>query len=84
MARGTVLINTDRCKGCELCVQACPQHVLHLSAAYNARGYRPVALDPPSQDKTSGACTGCAICALVCPDMVFTVYREPAQTRRAA
>jgi 2-oxoglutarate ferredoxin oxidoreductase subunit delta len=84
MARGTVLINTDRCKGCELCVHACPQHVLHLSATYNARGYRPVTLDPQAQDKASGACTGCAICALVCPDMVFTVYREAAQPRRAA
>jgi 2-oxoglutarate ferredoxin oxidoreductase subunit delta len=79
MARGTVLINPERCKACELCIQACPQHVLHLSATYNARGYRPVTLD-----EATGACTGCAICALVCPDSVLTVYREPLPHRRAA
>lgn len=79
MARGTVQIDTDRCKGCELCVHACPQHVLHLSSTYNTRGYRPVTLD-----EATGSCTGCAICALVCPDMVFTVFREPVQHRRAA
>jgi 2-oxoglutarate ferredoxin oxidoreductase subunit delta len=79
MARGTVHINTERCKGCELCVYACPQHVLQLSTAHNARGYRPVQLD-----EVNAGCTGCAICALVCPDLVFTVYREPLPQRRAA
>jgi 2-oxoglutarate ferredoxin oxidoreductase subunit delta len=79
MARGTVQIDTNRCKGCELCVHACPQHVLHLSATYNTRGYRAVTLD-----ETTGSCTGCAICALVCPDMIFTVYRAPVHQRRAA
>ena len=79
MAKGTVVINRDRCKGCALCVNACPQHVLHLSDTYNIRGYRPVVLD-----ESVAACTGCAVCAVVCPDVVFTVYREPARLRRAA
>ncbi len=77
MAKGTVTIQTDRCKGCGLCVQACPQHVLAFAADFNARGYRPVQLD-----EREHACTGCGVCALVCPDVVFTVYREP--VRRAA
>lgn len=79
MTRGTVHINTERCKGCELCVHACPQHVLHLSSVHNARGYNPVQLD-----ESAAHCTGCAICALVCPDLVFTVFREPLAQRRAA
>ena len=79
MARGTVHINTERCKGCELCVHACPQHVLQLASTLNTRGYRPVELD-----EAAGFCTGCAICALVCPDMVFSVYREPLPQRHAA
>ena len=79
MARGTVHINTERCKGCELCVHACPQHVLQLDSSLNTRGYRPIHLD-----ESGGFCTGCAICALVCPDMVFSVYREPLPQRRAA
>jgi 2-oxoglutarate ferredoxin oxidoreductase subunit delta len=70
MSQGTVLIQTDRCKGCALCVGVCPQHVLRLGEGYNARGYHPVELD-----ESAGSCTGCAICALMCPDVVFTVLR---------
>ncbi len=79
MIRGTVVIDRDRCKGCELCVHVCPQNVLHLSADYNARGYRPVMLD-----ESQNVCTGCGVCAVICPDVVFTVYREPARVRAAA
>ena len=77
--RGTVVIAVDRCKGCELCVHACPQHVLHLDEGYNARGYHPVVLDESTKH-----CTGCSICALVCPDVVFTVYRQAPQKRARA
>jgi 2-oxoglutarate ferredoxin oxidoreductase subunit delta len=71
MSQGTVLIQTDRCKGCALCVGVCPQHVLRLGEGYNARGYHPVQLD-----ESAGSCTGCAICAVMCPDVVFTVLRS--------
>lgn len=92
MARGTVRIERERCKACELCIQACPQHVLQLSPTLNAHGYRPVELieTPAEQAGLAGqstgirSCTGCGICALVCPDLVFTVYREPVHARRAA
>ncbi|MEZ4836564.1 MAG: 4Fe-4S dicluster domain-containing protein [Caldilineaceae bacterium] len=69
--RGTVVIDSERCKGCSLCVAACPQHVLHLGDRYNARGYRSIVLD-----EGATTCTGCGVCAVVCPDVVFTVYRE--------
>ena len=76
MARGTVVIEVDRCKGCELCTTICPQEVLHMSReGFNARGYRPVALLDPT-----GKCTGCALCALICPDVVLTVYRYDPET----
>lgn len=70
MSQGTVLIQTDRCKGCALCVGVCPQHVLRLGEGYNVRGYHTVQLD-----EGAGSCTGCALCAVVCPDVVFTVLR---------
>lgn len=72
MTRGAVLIDRERCKGCGLCVAACPRHVLMLSDDYNIRGYHPARLDEQSDH-----CTGCGICAVVCPDVVFTVYRTP-------
>ena len=67
--RGTVAIASETCKGCELCIDACPQQSLALSKEINAQGYRYPKL---VQDN----CTGCIICALVCPDSAITVYRE--------
>lgn len=62
-------IAADRCKGCGLCVDACPHHVLTLDpVVVNPMGYHPVRLTDPD------GCTSCALCARVCPDTVFTVY----------
>ncbi|MBK8808885.1 MAG: 4Fe-4S binding protein [Bacteroidales bacterium] len=68
-ARGLVEILFDTCKGCELCVNACPFNVLQLSDQVNAKGYHPSMMVNPE------SCTGCASCAMVCPDSVITVYR---------
>ena len=67
--RGTVKIQMDTCKGCELCIEACPQESLAMSNGINALGYHYTVL---VQDN----CTGCVNCALVCPDAVITVYRS--------
>ncbi|MEA3336219.1 MAG: 4Fe-4S dicluster domain-containing protein [Chloroflexota bacterium] len=72
MAKGTVVIDADGCKGCELCTTVCPQNVLLMAESLNARGYRPAQLVDPA-----GKCTGCALCAMICPDAVMTVYRFP-------
>lgn len=78
-ARGMVLIDEDRCKGCELCVSVCPVNILQLSEGrFNAKGYRPIEVTDPDE------CTGCAACATICPDVVFTVYRRKRQPKQAA
>ena len=78
MAKGLVIIDEDRCKGCGLCVDACPKQVLQLAEGrFNAKGYRPVYRANPK------ACIGCATCATVCPDVVFTVYRQKRQPKTA-
>ena len=71
MARGRIVINSDRCKGCELCRTACPPHVITLADHLNAKGYRPAHLNDPEHK-----CTGCALCAAVCPDACIVVYRD--------
>ena len=65
-------IARDRCKGCELCVAACPHHLLALDrGVVNALGYHPIQL------LDAASCTSCAFCARICPDAVFTVYAPP-------
>lgn len=68
MARLT--FKTDSCKGCGLCIDACPKQVLALAEdKINQKGHRPVEALRPE------LCIGCAFCATMCPDCVITVER---------
>jgi 2-oxoglutarate ferredoxin oxidoreductase subunit delta len=71
MARGLIELDEGQCKGCGLCVAACPKDVIAIAEdRVNARGYHPAVLADPD-----GECTGCAVCAVACPDVAITVYR---------
>jgi 2-oxoglutarate ferredoxin oxidoreductase subunit delta len=76
--KGTIVLDSVRCKGCELCIPACPPQVLRMSTRRNPSGY----LVPELLE----GCTGCGACLLICPDYCFEVYRlDPdKQTARAA
>jgi 2-oxoglutarate ferredoxin oxidoreductase subunit delta len=67
LIRGTVVIETERCKGCELCITACPPQVLVMSTEVNTSGY--------AYPRLLEGCTGCRACVNVCPDFVFEVYK---------
>lgn len=69
--RGTLTIDVEACKGCELCIAACPPNVLAMSEHTNELGYH----YPELHD----GCTGCTACQMVCPDYVFDVYRFTAR-----
>lgn len=66
--KGAIVINIERCKGCEVCVGACPNAVIAMSPNVNGKGYHYAIT-------VNDECTGCVNCALVCPDGVITVYR---------
>ncbi len=68
--KGAIVVNTDRCKGCALCVVACPKGVMALTRKVNVNGYPYVEVSNPD------GCTGCASCGIVCPDGCITVYKK--------
>ncbi|HNW67706.1 MAG TPA: ferredoxin family protein [Bacteroidales bacterium] len=67
--QGTLVIDTEKCKGCGVCVETCPNKVIALSKKVNKKGYN--YLEMVKEE----ACIGCANCAVICPDGVIEVYR---------
>jgi len=68
--KGAIVVNTERCKGCGLCVEACPKKVIALGKEVNTKGYNFALPAVPDE------CIGCNSCAIVCPDACITVYKK--------
>ena len=66
---GTIEIDFERCKACELCVPACPKHCIEMGDRINRQGYVAALFARPLD------CTGCALCAESCPDVCIRVWR---------
>ena len=82
---GKIIIDTERCKGCGLCVMVCPKNSIVISRHSNKNGYFPAQPAPSvacgERNRTvEGAnntdCTGCAMCAIICPEAIIEVYHE--------
>ncbi|HBJ76943.1 MAG TPA: ferredoxin [Porphyromonadaceae bacterium] len=68
--KGTVVVNVERCKGCNLCVVSCPTDSLALHPReVNSKGYHYAYL------KNEDTCIGCASCGIVCPDGCISIYK---------
>ena len=63
----TVHLIKDRCKGCEFCIEFCPQSILELSDEFNTKGYH-----PPRVIDQDG-CFGCKLCELICPEFAIFI-----------
>jgi len=67
--RGFLRVDVNECKGCGLCIEACPPKVIHLSEQLNHYGYRTATYE-------GTGCTGCGICFMACPEPgAITVLR---------
>lgn len=67
---GTVEIDKEKCKGCEICVKVCPVDVLEMTDEVNEWGYHIPRL------KADDVCTGCKVCAWMCPDYAIIVFMK--------
>ena len=69
MARkGKIVIDRELCKGCYLCVRACPVKVLEKDTELNSTGTYPAKQVNPEK------CIACGNCFEVCPDVCIKVY----------
>lgn len=68
-----IVVDQGRCKGCERCIEACPQSVIEMSKELNEKGY--FFAYPARQP----LCIGCRLCAITCPDVAIQVYVHGAQ-----
>jgi 2-oxoglutarate ferredoxin oxidoreductase subunit delta len=73
LPRSLVIVDSERCKGCSLCVVTCPQKNLTLSSAFNRNGYHPIIFRYHGE---KGNCTACGICYWVCPDYAIAEVRS--------
>jgi len=67
--KGAIVVNTETCKGCEVCIPVCLEKVISMSSEVNRKGYHYAYMNHPED------CTGCTNCGIVCPDRAIQVYR---------
>lgn len=70
MSKKKLLIDEQRCKGCQICIIQCKKKVLSLGNKINKLGYRYAVADKIEN------CVACGICAEMCPDVVIEVWKE--------
>ena len=68
---GRIAIEEVRCKGCGLCIEACPKDLIQYSTELNERGYQYVTFTGEPED-----CIGCTLCAVSCPDQGIEVWND--------
>lgn len=67
---GKITVDTEICKGCNLCVSICPKDVMALDReVLNSKGYNPAVCTDEEE------CIACGFCGIICPDSAITVER---------
>jgi len=69
MIKGKIKIDSNRCKGCLLCIDECKFSEIAVSKIINGFGYNIV------EFQNKAKCTACTLCAIVCPDAAIEVIK---------
>ena len=67
-------INTEKCKGCDLCIAVCQTSAIRKSGISNKKGYNSVEINLEK-------CNGCGACYIICPDCCFTIIETAGSVR---
>lgn len=62
-------INSEYCKGCNLCVLVCKKGVLEIGSESNKKGYRYVVQGKGKE------CIGCKSCSVMCPEGAIEIFK---------
>ncbi len=67
---GHIKIDSERCKGCGLCIGVCPRKKLVIRETSNKKGFF------PADQVETIECSACGMCAIVCPEAIIEIYRD--------
>ena len=67
--KATIHINQNWCKGCYICIEACPKKVFDKASEVSEKGFFPVIVARPED------CTTCLQCEMLCPDLAIDVKK---------
>ena len=66
-----IKIDSERCKACGLCIEACKHGCLGWGSKINRAGYL------PAQIISAASCIGCKLCLYTCPEPLCITSIEP-------
>ncbi len=68
-----IVIDTELCDGCQLCIEFCPENVLSVSHNTNTRMLH------YTEASHLENCVGCQSCERICPTAAIFVHKEPVE-----
>jgi 2-oxoglutarate ferredoxin oxidoreductase subunit delta len=82
--RMQIRVNSEYCKGCNLCTVVCPRKVFEKGEIASERGYiQPKIVNPercPNFSRKSKNKAVCEICLLTCPDQAITLSEKEVES----
>lgn len=70
-----VKVAKDKCKGCKLCIEVCPEGVFSISSDFNKLGAHYAVVENVEK------CNGCKRCVIICSDVAIEIYLKKEEVK---